>query len=199
LTLEREVFFPGKVATYFLGFAHKPLPAQIIRLLHKNSSFHSSTVVRTLDNIVRLRVRFPDMASRREVGAKILEEIEEELRQAKADLVQVQQKIKSLETEREAALVLAKGTRSVVLSNAPIRTLGGPVFVRTKNLASFAYAYLRDSAPPDGLTAVELHKALEATGSPVGRRNYIYDVLRKLESEKLVRKTENGKYVAVHG
>jgi Fe2+ or Zn2+ uptake regulation protein len=56
------------------------------------------------------------------------------------------------------------------------------------------YDYLRDFCPPGWISAVELHRQITATGAPVGKRNYIYDVLNKLAADELVEvKSKNRK------
>lgn len=134
------------------------------------------------------------MSNRRQIGADLLREVEEELRQAMSELDLAQQKVMNLRAERDAATVLAGAPRGSSLSAA---NGGGTPFPVVGTLKDLIYPYLRNNAPVGGLTAVDLHKSLVATGAQVGRRNYIYHVLTQLEKDGFVRKASDGRYTAI--
>ncbi len=129
-----------------------------------------------------------DMANRRVLASEILEDLEREIRQLQMQIESSNQKLRDLETQRDAARILtgAEGT-------TPQSVAGTVQLLRAKNLSGIAYQFLRDHRP-NGETVVELYRLLLNTGAAVGSRTYLYKICADLERDGLIQKGQDGRY-----
>lgn len=61
----------------------------------------------------------------------------------------------------------------------------GVKIVRARDVGDLTYIFLRDNCP--GSTALELHLKMTKSGASVGKSNYLYTILKKLEEHGFVR------------
>ena len=117
--------------------------------------------------------------SRKQVLAKqLLSELEDEL-------CRTEEKAKRLRGQVESARALAS-TMNVEEGTPYAKPDPTEVFLRVKNTRELVLRFLRDRCP--GATIPELYDQIVKSGSAVGRREYLYTVIKKLVREGLVRK-----------
>jgi hypothetical protein len=130
----------------------------------------------------------PNM-NRKTLAAEILSEVEREIKNLKMQIEVMGEELRNLESQRDAAQVLAGIKRSPVNTNVP----GDVRVMRAKNHPDLVFQFLRDRCP-DGATIPELYKMLVDAGVAASSRNYIYKVVNDLREADFIQKEPDGKY-----
>jgi hypothetical protein len=141
------------------------------------------------------------MSNREALAAQLLADIDAELRAEYSKLEQQKRKVLRLESQRDAARILTgRGATATPQDGggqqAALASVDSNQLVRAKNLKELVFQYLREKFPR-GTKVPELYKLMvETSGVVVGRKTYLYHLLNLLQDDGLVRRLEDGRYIA---
>ena len=151
---------------------------------------------RTSIDLPNAKVDNGPVSRAQDLASELLSALKAELRSATEEVKRLRDQIERVEPL--VSVPTSKPDERISTAEAELASRVA-VLIRAKNTADLVVAFLRDSP---GSTVPELHTKMVEAGIPIGRRAYLYTVIKKLAKQGLVRRDPNsglreGKYYAL--